>query len=628
MSFKVYFSSDLQQLHNPTPLKTPSILRLLIAILFSLSLLFTGCKALEPNFNQELSLQKEKATKQLKTHIARFNAYKNRPAPDGPFNATNNEAFLVENVPLFTTVDSAVTEVYNYRWWMISKHLKQYHDPKDEKDYWVFTEFFGVPNWASLSGAITCPLGQQFYDVRWLRNAEYLQSYADYFLKGSASYLPQRENGNFLTYLSRPESHHFSSWLVNGVEAYLKIHPNKTWTNDMLPYMEQHQQVWDSLFTVKNSNSITNGLYKIMDLYDGMEFSLSAVEGLIASKGPFSLYTKENWREYYLGWGTTDKAEASEQAKTYPKAFSQGYPWFYLVRPSVNSYAYANLQSIADLYVLTGNTTKTVQYQQKANAIKEKTLEVLWNTNDAFFNTYTAGDNVYGIKDFEAPVRESVGYTPWYFNMIPKSTYATYGKSWELFSSPKGFYNTKGMTTAEQQHPYYNEQAYAWNGRGWPFQNSVVYKGYANYLRNYKTSKKASEEDKALLLDHIEKLTALHGDKEKNIGEWYIPSNGEHFGGVQDYFHSTYPDIIINDLIGFIPSHDNSFTVSPLLPEHSWNHFYLGNINYHGHTVDIIWNKDWDTNKEGDQSWFCIWVDKELKVKQRSLEEVTVLLDN
>lgn len=134
-----------------------------------------------------------------------------------------------------------------------------------------------------------------------------------------------------------------------------------------------------------------------------------------------------------------------------------------------------------------------------------------------------------------------------------------------MLSSRKGFYNTAGMTTAEQQHPYYNEHAYAWNGRGWPFKNSVVYKGYANYLRHYiKTSAQA---EKQLLCDYIEKLARLHGTRQLNIGEWYIPSDDKTFGGESDYFHSTFPDIIIEDLLGFKSSHENKFSIATLLPE-------------------------------------------------------------
>lgn len=577
-------------------------------------------------YDQELIRLKSEAKEKLSRQVDLFNAYRDRPESDGPYRKENNKDFLLNNVPFFDCDDTLLSEVYNYRWWMISKHLKEYNDPYDHKKYWVVTEFFGVKPWASRSGAITCPAGHQFYDVRWLRDNQYLKSYTDYFISGSASKLNQRENANFLTYLSRPESHHFSSWMINGVDAFLKIHPDKTWLREKLPDLERHQQVWDSLFTVKNKHSPTFGMYKILDLYNGMEFSLSAVMGLIKSEGPYSIYTNESWRNYYLGWETTGRAAQSLQAKQYPKAFRSGYPDFYMVRPSVNSYVYGNLKSLADLYRQDAfnfkdehSATKAALYQKNATNLQEKVLTVLWNDDDKFFNSLTAGDNEFGVKDFQSNVRESVGYSPWYFKLIPLKHYRKFGESWNMFSSTKGFYHTKGMTTAERQHPFYNEQAYAWNGRGWPYENSVVYKGYANYLRDYK--KNASLGEKQLLIDYVMKLARMHGSKEKNIGEWYIPSNGESFGGEKDYFHSSFPDIIIEDLIGFKASHADEFAIEPLLYDDLWNYFYLGNIRYHNHDIDIVWKKDWDPDKPGNQSKICVWVDGKLRDSRKSLAE-------
>lgn len=606
-----------------------SFLKATAGIYVLIGCLTFSCASRKPAlYDDELQRLKTVSKTRLSLNVDEFNSYKDRPESDGPFNAGNNKAFLQENVPLFISSNEMITKVYNYRWWMISKHLKEYDDPSDSKKYWVVTEFFGVKPWASLSGAITCPAGHQFYDVRWLRDPKFLSSYAEYFMLGSASRLNQRENANFLTYLSRPESHHFSSWMIDGIDAYLMIHPDAPWLHKMLPGLEKHQQVWDSLFTVKDPHARTGGMYKILDLYDGMEFSLSAVLGLIASDGAYSLYTKENWRNYYLGWGTTDLAAKSRQAREYPTAFRKGYPDYYLVRPSVNSYMYANLRSLSDLYKLDEKYAgvkerKSGLYASRAVKLRDKVLNTLWNEHDHFFNSYSAGDNRFGKADHEARVRESVGYTPWYFNMIPAGSYRKYGRAWEMFSSAKGFYNTAGMTTAERQHPYYNEQAYAWNGRGWPFQNSVVYKGFANYLRNYK--KDITSADKELLYDYVEKLAKMHGNDQLNIGEWYIPGDGKAFGGEQDYFHSTFPDVIIADLLGFKPSHENKFTIHPLLPEGKWDYFYLGNIRYHNHEIDIVWKKDWNPAMAGNQSRLCVWVDSRLVASGKSLSDELVI---
>ena len=87
------------------------------------------------------------------------------------------------------------------------------------------------------------------------------------------------------------------------------------------------------------------------------------------------------------------------------------------------------------------------------------------------------------------------------------------------------------------------------------------------------------------------------------------PAMGKAFGDVQDYFHSTFPDMLIEDLLGFQPGHGKSFTLHPLLPGDKWEYFYLGELRYHGHDIDIIWKKDWDSNLPGNQSKLHVWVD-------------------
>ena len=584
----------------------------------------------DENYTKELVKLKKEAQKTFSEDIDDFNNYNDRPNSDGIYNQSNVKEFLEDKIPYFLSSNEDFTEVYNYRWWMISKHLRKWTDPSDNKDIWVFTEFFGWPGHGSISGAIPCPAGHQFYDLRWFREPEYLRSYIEFYMKGYAANNHQRENQQFHSHISRPESHHFSSWMVDGTEAFLKIHPNNQWCDEMLPFLEAHQRVWDDKFTVNQPGSKTDGLYKVLDLYDGMEFTISATMPLIASDGPYSIYTKKDWREYYLGWGAINQMRSSKLNKDYPNAFAKGYPLMYLVRPSINSYYYGNLKSLGNLYALkaqaSGNEKdqmKSKEYLNNARKQKEKALSTLWDDDDSFFYSYTAADNSYGVKDWKSRVRESVGYTPWYFNMIPEGEHK-YDKAWEMLSSEEGFYNTKGMTTAERSHPLYNENEYAWNGRGWPFQNSVVNKAYSNYLKNYK--KVITPSDRELLYDLMKKFVDMHGE-ERNIGEWYIPSDGNEFGGVKDYFHSTFPDMLIEDLLGFTASHSNKFTLQPLLPEDKWDYFYLGNIRYHSHDVDIVWKKDWDDDIEGDQSQLCIWIDGELIAKSDYMnDKITVEL--
>lgn len=610
----IYLSRSLKQL-------TFHIAILLVALPIAAS-------AQSTHYDAELRRLKQSASTTLSDNVKEFNGYPNRPESDSPFDNSKKDQLLQDNVPLFISSSENFTEVYNYRWWMISKHFRKWTDPDDNKDYWVFTEFFGWPGHGSMSGAISCPAGHQFYDLRWFKDKTYLQSYIDFWMQGYGSKHDQRDGTNFHTYIKRPESHHFSSWMIDGTEAFLKIHPDNAWRNQLLPHLENHQQVWDDKFTIHKEGAVTDGLYKVLDLYDGMEFTISATMPLIESGGPYEIYTTEDWKKYYLGWNTISDVSRMDWVNKYPQAFAHGYPQVFLARPSINSYYYGNLMSLGNLYALKAKDSgdkadenKSKTYYERAKEQQKKTLNTLWNEEDEFFYSFTAADNKYGVTDKASKVRESVGYSPWYFNMVPQGK-NEYSAAWEMLGSDKGFNNTKGMSTAEIQHPLYNEQTYAWNGRGWPFQNSVVNKAYANYLRNYK--KEATEEDKELLYSLMDKLVVMHGE-EKNIGEFYIPSTGETFGGVKDYFHSTFPDMLISDLLGFKCSHKNEFSLEPLLPQDEWEYFYLWNINYHDHLIDIVWKKDWDKKESGDQSKLCIWVDGKLVSKTNKLGDKLVV---
>jgi len=432
----------------------------------------------------------------------------------------------------------------------------------------------------------------------------------------------------------RPESHHYSSWMVQAMEAHLQIHPNPAWRDHMLPHMEKHQQVWDEWWTVKKPGAKTDGLYKILDLYDGNEFTISATLPLIASDGAYAAYTEENWRNHYLGWRTVDRTKTVDFVKTYPDAFGHGYPLMYMVRPSINAYMWGNLDALANLYQQKAAASNqpadqaiSDTYRQRADALRDTVLPLLWNEKDQFFYSWTAADNNHGVKDWESVVRESVGYTPWYFNMIPEGE-TTYDKAWEQFNDSQGFLHNKGMTTAEIRSPLYDEDNYAWNGRGWLFQNSVCYKAYANYLRNRDANAEAQAAGRDLLYKHIDQYVTLHG-KARNIREHYLPSRSNRMGGCSDYFHSTFPDTLIADLLGFMPSHDNEFTLSPLLPEGQWDYFYLGDVRYHGHDIDIIWKKDWDSSQAGNQSALHVWIDgKHAASSSTLLEPLTVQLPN
>ena len=649
--------------------------------------------------DKELKRIRKEAQRTLTEDVDEFNGYShlngNRPEFDGWLEKHNNEEFLQQNVPKFLCSNEDYTEVFNYRWWMISKHLKQWEEDGDQ--FYVFTEFPGFPGWASNSGAIPAPAGHQFYDLRWMRDPRYLKSYAEYWLAGPPARKMQHQNNTWLSTLPRPQSHHYTSWMVDASEAMLKIHPDAQWRDRLLPAMERHQAIWDLIFQVKAPGQTTDGLYKCLDMYDANEFTISTTLGLIAAQGAFSRYTaeinqeepykgQERWRRYFTdgkGWQAAFQEGLKNDPLIYPQPFDldnysakpqpfggnhdwyvdrdgerkskrpNSYPNCFTVRPSLNCYMYGNYASLSRLYAQQAEATpdaqagaKAQQYTQRARQLQQQIIKSLWHrptkddkylfysqrgaSDDPFFYSRLAGDNLHagGVGDQLSIIRETVGYTPWYFNLLPSAD-SQFDVAWKQFDDELGFKQPFGMSTAEYRHDFFNEMSYGWNGRGWPFQNSIVYKAYANYLRNYKATRgEISDADRQLLYDHMTQYVELHG-RRRTIGEWYLPRTGGYrmpgggdvvqshpamgkgFGDVQDYFHSTFPDMLIEDLIGFQASHENRFTIHPLVPPNAWEYLYLGDLRYHGHDVEILWRKDWDSNQPGDQSKLYVWVDNQ-----------------
>jgi hypothetical protein len=83
--------------------------------------------------------------------------------------------------------------------------------------------------------------------------------------------------------------------------------------------------------------------------------------------------------------------------------------------------------------------------------------------------------------------------------------------------------------------------------------------------------------------------------------------------------------MLIEDLIGFKASHENNFSIESLLPQEKWKFFYLGDLRYHGHDIDIVWKKDWDLDLDGNQGKLCVWVDGKLVAQSESLNSKIII---
>jgi hypothetical protein len=270
------------------------------------------------------------------------------------------------------------------------------------------------------------------------------------------------------------------------------------------------------------------------------------------------------------------------------------------LRPSINSYMYGNAQAIGAIAGMARRELVVQEYLEKAGRLKQLVQQRLWNKDAAFFETRVeSGEFV--------PVRENIGFTPWYFD-LPDDT-PEYQVAWKQLTDPEGFHAPFGPTTVERRSPKfavaYQGDDCQWNGPSWPFATTITLRALANFMNGYTSSVVNRQDyfDTFLIYTHSQHLKRDDGlvipfiDEDLNplTGEWLARARKmarTSFYGRGDYYnHSGYADLVITGLVGLRPRADNSIEVNPLVPADKWDWFCLDRVPYHGRVLTILWDR-------------------------------------
>ena len=90
------------------------------------------------------------------------------------------------------------------------------------------------------------------------------------------------------------------------------------------------------------------------------------------------------------------------------------------------------------------------------------------------------------------------------------------------------------------------------------------------------------------------------------------------------YNHSSFCDLIINDLVGLKPMPNNMVKIQPLVPKGQWDWFCLDQVTYHGKTLTVIWDKT--GKKYGKGKGFQLFVNGKPVASAKKLSELMVKL--
>lgn len=281
------------------------------------------------------------------------------------------------------------------------------------------------------------------------------------------------------------------------------------------------------------------------------------------------------------------------------------------LRPTINSYVYADAQAIVKLANMCGEDEIADRFNKLTAELAKKMDTLLWH--DGFYRTIPLAVGEDPVLDTrpqvppEHTVREQIGFVPWYFD-IPAGKTQVFA---ELLTE-EGFNAPYGITTAERRHPRFMEahsHICLWNGPVWPFATSQTLVALANVLRKGSDCPLSKEDYYGLLHQYAvcHSLTKPDGTVVPFIDENMDPFTGRwlardlletagwqpKFGGYErgkDYNHSLFCDLVLSGLLG-IQARGDTFTVKPLIPD-SWDYFRVENLWLKGKCFTITYDKD------------------------------------
>jgi hypothetical protein len=155
------------------------------------------------------------------------------------------EEWLSENIPLLDCPDKEIEEVYYFRWWTYSRHIKA------TTDGFIVSEFHPAVPWAGKHNSIVCAVGHHIYEGRWIVHGKYIEEYIRFWYK---------KGGNLRSY---------SNWLGEAIWQYCIVKGDFSLALDLLGYFIADYLAWEK------TNLHESGLFWSIDDRDGTEFSIS-----------------------------------------------------------------------------------------------------------------------------------------------------------------------------------------------------------------------------------------------------------------------------------------------------------------------------------------------------------------
>ena len=515
----------------------------------------------------------------------------------------NYSSWAQNNVPLLDFPDADVLSTYYYRWRLFREHVETIHGLT------LIDEF--LPG--SGGHPISCAAGHHFADGMWLRDASVLDDVMEYWFEQAGDAIYQ-----------------YTHWIGSSAVRRQTLRGNMGSGSQLLHRLlrawrggsSAAKGVSYSGYARKYLDNVSSCWWQVDDR-DGMEFGISG-NGCRPTINAV-LYGEAQAIVELAAWlGNASIVAEFVQHREFARRSTLS-----LWNPQIQSFA-------------TIPQEVPPQLRQQHGGPKP------WP--DINFVQNAAACNLTAVRALNATVgvRELFAFTPWYYSaaespLIPPAEAATYLPMFAQLLERDGFAGTFGLTTAERRHSCYNytwdkecgksadmltcgnsskkhgSNRNTWNANSWPYESSRVIAGLARLLHNdaYASATAAAppvtvETYYSLLLQFARQHTRTFAIDENpgqdaRIGENLHPDlgywntrNWRAQGGMaigptyrgNDYFHSSFIDLVINGLVGLDATNRSgtqvTLSVEPLLPVENVSFFCLDGVRTAAHDVAVV----------------------------------------
>lgn len=306
---------------------------------------------------------------------------------------------------------------------------------------------------------------------------------------------------------------YYNNWFIYAVWDYCLFTNNLDFAFSVVEQLEKYFKKFEKMHRSKL------GIYKCVDNFDGMELSISS----------------------------------------------------YGLRPTINSYVYANAFGLYKIFEYGGDTVRANKYKTFAENLKIKINDTLFEKDFYYNKQIGLYEEMPRLRPrFSNPnpsydAKELIGYVPFYFGIGEKEHLV----AWKYFSDKTVFSAPFGLTSADMSHSQFNFEFFhpcLWNGPVWPYLSSMAMTALYKTLENY------NEKDIPIgRKDFIDALKTYAksqyikiGDKlrpwiDENLDgmsgkwlarDWRIKNGSSNVHAGKDYNHSTFIDLVLGGLCG------------------------------------------------------------------------------